>query len=152
MMTGLEQGLLNPSITFMNGFRSSKSGLEFAFGPSIRLATVSDGYYYTDNGYGEAADGLWYQTNEWNSEDHIVADTTSGAAVTYIENPNRVFKRSDSRGSTIVTTNWVWAIGKTFHSGYLNIPVNVYFSHGKYSWFVGASMGFNLSNDPKKKK
>lgn len=146
LMTGLEQGLFNPSITFMNGFRSSKTGLEFAFGPSIRLATVKDGYYFNE---GEGFDNKWHSENDWYNETNLVVDTILGYSE-YIENPNRVFERADSRGSTIVTTNWVWAIGKTFHSGYLNIPVNVYFSHGKYSWFAGASVGFNLSQATRK--
>ena len=25
-----------------------------------------------------------------------------------------------------IKTGWVWALGKTFHSGYLNIPINLF--------------------------
>ena len=42
-------------------------------------------------------------------------------------------------------TGWVWAIGKTFHSGYLNIPVNLFYSSGREGGYVGLSMGFNIT-------
>ena len=40
---------------------------------------------------------------------------------------------------------WVWAIGKTFHSGYLNIPVNAFLSQSKDGYYIGLSMGFNIA-------
>ena len=42
--------------------------------------------------------------------------------------------------------NFVYAFGKTFKSGNLNIPVNIYISpNKKEGWYLGASMGFNLA-------
>ena len=45
MVTGLEQGLILPSLTILHGLRDNKSGIEFAFGPTFGLTTVADGYY-----------------------------------------------------------------------------------------------------------
>jgi len=39
----------------------------------------------------------------------------------------------------------VIAIGKTFTSGYLNIPVNAYFSPRKEGNVFGLTFGFNVS-------
>ena len=34
---------------------------------------------------------------------------------------------------------------KTFHSGYLNIPVNAFLSYNKNGYFLGLSKGFNIT-------
>jgi len=58
------------------------------------------------------------------------------------------FKSAEETGITILKfhTGWVWAIGKTFQSGNLNIPINLYVSPDKQNgWYYGFSMGFNLA-------
>lgn len=116
-LTGVEQNMFIPSITFLNGFRSSKNGLEFGFGPSLNVKKLASGF-------------------EDSNGDFIIGDP--GLSGYKLE------KRVDSRGDAKLNASWVWAVGKTFRSGYLNMPVNAFFSHGKYGWYTGLSMGFNI--------
>ena len=132
LFTGIEQNMFNPSFTFINGFRSSKNGWEIGFGPTFRGKRTSNGYYINDSGKLED----WRLPYEWNGQD------TSGV---YISNPNQIVERMDKRGGIKLSAGWVWAIGKTFHSGYLNIPVNAYFSHSKEGFYTGISVGFNIA-------
>ena len=138
LMTGLEQGLFNPSFAFMNGFRNSKTGIEFAFGPSIKFKKETMGYRDDKN--------VWHQTYEWDASE-VVTDSTGFTYTDYNANPNPydIVKGLDKRGDIKLAATWVWAVGKTFHSGYLNIPVNAYFSYGKDGWFTGLSVGFNIA-------
>jgi len=142
LMTGLEQGLFNPSFAFMNGFRNAKTGIEVAFGPSIKMKREATGYFANEEG----GDGLWKLEREWDSS----AEITDTNGITYIDynanpNTNEIVTRLDKRGDVKLAATWVWAVGKTFHSGYLNIPVNAYFSYGKEGWFTGLSVGFNIA-------
>ena len=55
------------------------------------------------------------------------------------------FVRLDSRGDYRLGSGFVLAVGKTFRSGKLNIPVNAFFIPGKrYSHRFGISFGFNM--------
>ena len=60
-------------------------------------------------------------------------------------NPFNIERRMDSRGPVAFSPAFVFAIGKTFKSGYLNIPVNLFLSSSKSGQFVGLSMGFNIA-------
>lgn len=124
IVSGLEQGLFIPSIVFMNGFRFGKGNWEIAFGPSVGIRKMANGYYDDNNN--------WHLTRDWNMEN---PDT---------ENPYETISRMDSRGSAQIGSRWIWAVGRTFQSGYLNIPVNIYFSAQKQGWYVGTSVGFNV--------
>ncbi len=130
MLSGLEQQLFNPSIVFMNGFRVGKSGWEIAFGPSVSLRQTVKGFF-DEHDMLEGGKNVWYRENEW--------DETKG------ENPYEIKENLDNRGSIVIGTGWVWAVGRTFKSGYLNIPVNAYISPDKKGWYVGLSVGFNVS-------
>lgn len=132
LFTGIEQNLFNPSISLINGFRSSKSGFEFGFGPTIRLKKTAEGYYDDQKN--------WNLKNEW------VTERDSFGVVTN-PNPYEITERMDSRGTIELASSWVWAIGKTFHSGYLNIPLNAYLSHSKDGWYTGVSVGFNVARN-----
>ncbi len=129
IVSGLEQGMFIPSIVFMNGFRFGKGNWEIAFGPSVGLRKMADGYY--------DAEQNWHLSNDWYNENPD------------IENPYETISRMDSRGSAKFGSRWIWAVGRTFQSGYLNIPVNVYFSAQKQGWYVGASVGFNVGKKRK---
>ena len=126
LFTGIEQNMFNPSFTFINGFRSSKNGWEFGFGPTFRGKRVQRGYYINDSE--NAAD--WRAVNEWNGP---------------TPNPHNIVERLDKRGNLKLSAGWVWALGKTFHSGYLNIPANLFFSHNNDGWYTGVSVGFNIA-------
>lgn len=119
MLTGLDQGMVIPSLTCMNGLRSNKNGWEFAFGPTIAFAKKAAGFYD--------------KANVWRLE----TDTTEQYTVRNIE------YRMDSRGDITLQTSFVFAFGKTFKSGKLNIPVNGYIIPNKDGVRFGFSFGFN---------
>lgn len=122
LVSGLDQGLFIPSFTLMNGLRNNRSGWEFAFGPTIVVSKKADGYY---------SEGIWHLESDW-------TDT--------IPNPNYIVTRTDSRGNYRLTSGFVFAFGKTFKSGNLNIPVNIYCIPSKEGIRFGASFGYNSKN------
>lgn len=125
-ITGLDQGLFIPSITLLNGLRSSRSGLEFHFGPVLSIAPKADGYY--------DGSGTWHLKSEWR-EEHGQEP-----------NPYTIEKRLDSRGDFQAATGFLFGAGKTFKSGRMNIPVNLFFIPGKdQSHRFGLSLGFNAN-------
>jgi hypothetical protein len=117
-VSGLESGYLMPSLTFMNGFRFNKSGLEFGLGPVVRVVKTAKGYY----------DG----EGDWN-----LANTPTGGY--------DLVSAIDNRGTFGLSAGLIIALGKTFRSGYLNIPVNVYISPRKEGTVVGMTFGFNIA-------
>lgn len=137
-LTGVEQNMFNPSLAILNGFRSSKNGWEIGFGPTFRLSRMADGYYVDD----VKENDNWRIDSEWRVPAN--ADTLSPWGG-YLDNPFESYTRMDSRGDIKLQAGWVWALGKTFHSGYLNIPVNAFLSYNKNGYFLGLSMGFNIT-------
>jgi len=122
LITGLDQGLFIPSFTLMNGLRNNRSGWEFAFGPTIVVNRLAKGYY---------DEGVWHLASQWTDS---------------VPNPNSIVTRSDSRGDYKLTSGFVFAFGKTFKSGNLNIPVNMYVIPSKEGIRFGASFGYNSKN------
>jgi len=120
MITGFNQNIFIPSLTIMNGLRNNKWGLEIAFGPTFGIVKKAEGYY-DDN-------------NEW----HLASDWKEP-----ITNPFVSETRLDSRGEATFQAGFVVAVGKTFKSGKLNIPVNAYIIPNKDGVKVGVSFGFN---------
>ena len=120
MMTGLDQGLFIPSITVMNGLRNNKNGWEFAFGPTFSVVTKSQGYYTAD-------------THKW---------TLLNDSIQTPENAD-VITRLDSRGDAAIQAGFIFAFGKTFKSGKLNIPVNAFLIPNNKGLRFGVSFGFN---------
>ncbi|MEZ5174444.1 MAG: hypothetical protein R2850_13305 [Bacteroidia bacterium] len=100
--------------------RNNKSGREFAFGPSFSIVTKSKGYYTSD-------------THVWTVlKDSVPAP--EGADV---------ISRLDSRGDPVIQAGFVFAFGKTFKSGRLNIPVNAFIIPTNKGLRAGVSFGFN---------
>lgn len=120
-VSGFNQNVFIPSITIMNGFRNNKHGWEIAFGPTFGLVTKANGYYDTNNS--------WHLEGDWTDTVNV--------------NPYRIEKRLDSRGKYELQAGFIVAAGKTFKSGKLNIPVNVYVIPSKEGVRMGASFGFN---------
>lgn len=135
MIGGLESGKFIPSLTFLNGFRMGKRGWEFAFGPSFRLVKKAEGFW--GDGKNGTTDRQWYLSKEWNAFDPST------------QNPYLTVKRLDSRGVIALSTSLFFGVGRTFKSGYLNIPVNLYVLPRKEGTIVGMSFGFNLYSKPK---
>lgn len=136
LIGGLESGKFIPSVTIFNGFRFGKGGWEFGFGPSFRIVQKATGFY--GDGLNNTEAGKWYLTNDWYKLN------PAGT-----ENPYAITKRLDSRGAGMLSTSLVMSIGRTFKSGYLNIPVNAWVSPRKEGTVVGFSFGFNIYKKPK---
>jgi len=121
MATGLDQGILIPSFTILNGLRNNKNGFEFAFGPTVNLIRQAKGFYDESGNWTLASD----------IDDELMEGTT------YFE------ERLDSRGIFDISTGFVFAVGKSFRSGRLNIPVNMYVVPNKDGARIGLSFGYN---------
>ena len=116
-LTGLDQQMAIPSFTLLNGFRSSKYGWEVGFGPVFRFKKILKGY----NG-----------ENGWVSEGE---DPMYSGVFT---------DKLDSRGNFVLQPGWIWAVGKTFKAGNMNIPVNLYAIPDNDGWLYGFSFGYAL--------
>lgn len=120
MVTGVDQQLVIPSFTLLNGFRNNQYGWEVAIGPSVSFGTFSEK---------AKIDGKYY------SEDELKA-----AGITDYE----LKKTLDSHGDIQLTSALVIAFGKTFKSGKMNIPVNLWGTIPTQQGFrVGISVGYN---------
>ena len=119
-LNGIETNYTNFSLVLLNGLRWQ--GWEVGFGPAFRLAKMADGYYD--------------ESGNWN----LARDMPEGA--TY-----DVFKNIDSRGNTELNAGLIFAAGKTFTIGYLNLPVNVYWSPSSRleANTLGIILGFNIA-------
>ena len=132
LVGGLESGRAIPSYTPLLGFRFGHNAWEFAFGPTFRLVQEADGFYDVN--------GLIGPANEW----HLEKDWVKNQPNTPFPNNYDVVTRLDSRGPLTVSTGLVIAAGRTFHSGYLNIPVNLYIAPRKDGASAGLTFGFNI--------
>jgi len=162
-VSGLEQGQFIPTVTLLNGFRFGKAGWEFAFGPGFGLKKTSKGFFDRDNLYGKGANS-YFSENDW----RIYADENFKftADSTYYDN-NGTYQRPtakavaqargsqnitsydnndhlDSRGNFSINTTFLFAFGRTFQAGALNIPVNIFYSSSKGGGLTGVSVGFNV--------
>jgi hypothetical protein len=145
LVGGLESGKFIPSVTVLNGFRMGKGGWEFGFGPSFRVVTKARGFFDERGIIGKP--GEWHLEPDWS----YAANDSSSVTSEYdpYNNPYSIVSRLDSRGSARLSTSMVFSFGKTFRSGYLNMPVNLYVSPRKEGTVVGFSFGFNIYRKPK---
>jgi hypothetical protein len=134
--SGLESGRFIPAFTFLNGFRMNKQGWEIAFGPTFRVVRKADGYYTVDDNGNFDAVKDWHLKDDW--------DESQGP------NPYPIISNLDDRGDPSVSAGLVIGVGKTFTSGSLNIPVNVYCIPRKEGTVYGMSVGFNVFKSQKK--
>ena len=119
MISGMDQGLLIPSLTIMNGLRW-KNGVEFAFGPTVSLTKMAEGYY--------DGSGNWKLNSSY-------LDT--------IPNQFPTETRLDSRGDPALKTGFIFALGYTYSTKTLNIPVNAYVVPSIKGVRFGVSFGYN---------
>ena len=125
-VNSIETNHSSVSITVLNGLRYR--GWEVGFGPVMRFAKFAEGYYDEN--------GTWMKLdNEHNGSGYDV------------------FNNLDSRGSTKLNAGLIIAAGKTFSIGYLNLPINFYWSPPTRlnSQVFGIMLGFNVAKKPKKK-
>lgn len=127
VIVGLDQSLFIPSLNILNGLRNSKTGLEFGFGPQLTVVKKATGYYVEDGRF-------------------IIADAIATPAGYTSET------RLHSKGDYKFTTNFIFAIGKSFKSGSLNLPVNIFYKPAKNAHQFGVSVGYNVSGLKKRKR
>lgn len=125
MITILDQNNFVPSLVILNGLRNNVKGWEVGCGLTFFINKMANGYYDEGN---------------WHLEG-------TGPYPFGSENPNPIEERVDSRGSYKFATNFVLAAGKTFKSGKLNIPVNLYAVPTKQGVKLGVSFGFNAKKN-----
>ena len=121
LIAGLEYGRVIPSANVLMGMRNSRTGWEFAVGPNFTTTVTAEGYMQ--------------------GEDFIIRSTQG-----YDPAGKDVITRLDSRGDLAVSTGLVLGFGKTFKSGKMNFPVNLFVvTPGRGdSWRIGTSVGFNI--------
>ncbi len=159
-VSGLEQGQFIPTISLMNGFRFGKAGWEFAFGPGFGIKKVSNGFFDNNGDFGKS--GSYVSENDWSTISQRYNDPIAhpeffenGNFVapdpsTFNEENNFSTEHGDTRGKTKLSTSFLFAVGRTFRAGALNIPVNVFYSSKKGGGLVGLSVGFNVQKSKKK--
>lgn len=151
-VSGLEQGAFIPSLTIMNGFRFGKGGWEFAFGPGFSVKKTSFGFFDTDGTFGNS--GAYFSSQDWNeyTNQHYANDPAYSTDGFYVQPKPSDFngkynldkRNMDKRGSTQINTMFVFAVGRTFQAGALNIPVNLFYSAQKNGGMTGINIGFNV--------
>jgi hypothetical protein len=128
MITGIELEMFSPSITILNGFRNNKSGWEIAVGPSIGLGEYDDR---------AKINGRWYTK----------AEITGNPELSKLKKDldYHLEKVLDSNsGNVDFSAALVFAIGKSFKSGKMNIPINFWFTIPTDDGFrIGISAGYN---------
>ncbi len=156
-ISGLEQSKFMPTVAFMNGFRFGKSGWEIAFGPSFGLIKMSSGFFDTDNTYGDGANAYWSdqrfnqdQQSDYNSLNPFNSSTQYTeyyqyqAAYSTVKSKYPSTDNYDNNGKVKISTKFVIGFGRTFRTGALNIPVNIFYSSVKKGSMIGVSVGFNV--------
>ena len=158
-VSGLEQGQFIPSFIFMNGFRFGKGNWELAFGPGFGLKQVSNGFFDTENKFG--TDSRYFSSADWdvyayetygsdpqyNTNGYFLAPTP--AEVSGVSKYDFSESHFDKRGVTKLNTSFVFAVGRTFKAGALNIPVNIFYSSQKGGGYAGFNVGFNVLKSKK---
>jgi TolB-like protein len=127
MISGIEQELFIPSFTFLNGFRNNVSGWEIAIGPSFGFGKTGDRV---------KIDGNYYSAQQVNSDQNLKSR---------VESDNLKYRTViDRDGETSISTALVIAFGKSFKSGKLNIPLNIWTTIPTKDGFrIGISLGYN---------
>lgn len=122
IITGLDQGQILPSLSLLHGIRSNRNGFEFAFGPVMYINKEAQGFY---------ENGEWRLLTDWQKANPDLPD------------PANVERRFDSRGLPKASSSFVFAFGKSFKSGKMNIPINVFYIPNRDGQRYGLSVGFN---------
>lgn len=159
-VSGLEQGKFIPTMSFLNGFRFGKAGWEIAFGPGLALKQTSKGFFDTEGKFGNV--GNYMSEKDWNDYAfRTYANDPNYAPNGYFETPepsqfvgayNFDKRFGDTRGKLQLTTSFLFAVGRTFRAGSLNIPVNVFYSAKSGGGIAGINVGFNVIKSKKSVK
>ena len=143
-VNGLEQGKFIPTLSILNGFRFGDSAWEFAFGPGFTLTKTSMGRFLDDGSYQTRQEYQNYWSNQWNANSGISYNE-------HMDNPdyedilNTMEETLDDRAAVKGAFMFVMAFGRTFRSGALNIPVNIFYSSRGGGGIAGINIGFNVT-------
>ncbi|MCF8238593.1 MAG: hypothetical protein K9I85_10585 [Saprospiraceae bacterium] len=117
LITGFDQGKFFPSVSLLNGLRESRHGWEMALGPLFSLTKEATGYI--------------------NELDEFVVNKP-------VPEGFKKTTRVDSRGDYTIKSAFILSVGKSFRSGNLNLPINVFYIPGKEgNHRFGISVGYN---------
>lgn len=123
LISGMEQGRLAFSFSILNGIRSNRRGWEFAFGPSVGFTQIAH--------VAQDPEGNWLTKKMWEEQFPNIQ-------------PENGFRRQlDNRGDVELDPYFILAAGKTFKSGSMNIPVNMFVIPKKDDLRFGISVGYN---------
>ena len=123
LVSGMEQGRLAFSFSLLNGIRGNRHGWEFAFGPSVGFTQIAK--------VAQDPEGNWLTQKLWEEK---YPNTQPAGGYT---------RQLDSRGKVELDPYFILAAGKTFRSGTMNIPVNVFLIPKRSDFRFGISMGYN---------
>ena len=142
-VNGLEQGKFIPTLSILNGFRFGDSAWEFAFGPGFTLTKTSmgrfvDGDYQTQREYQDYWEGEFNPNSGESFNSHMNNPN-------YLDIMNTMEETLDDRADVKGAFMFVMAFGRTFRSGALNIPVNIFYSSRGGGGIAGINIGFNVT-------
>jgi len=136
MITGIEQSQFMPSVTVINGLRNNKNGWEIGVGVTVGLTQMADTYQ-------SPHDGKYYLMSNDQSNPRSYLNSYEYIGNTSKPAPVNTTRRFDSGGDNQLMTAVVIAVGKSFRTGTLNVPVNFWIMPQKDAFRVGLSVGFN---------
>jgi len=142
-VNGLEQGKFIPTLSILNGFRFGDSAWEFAFGPGFTLTRTSMGRFLDDGSYQTQAEYREYWEGEWNPNSGSFSSHMNNQD--YLDIMNTMEETLDDRADPKGAFMFVMAFGRTFRSGALNIPVNIFYSSRGGGGIAGINIGFNVT-------
>ncbi len=140
-VSGLEQGVFFPTLSVLNGFRFGSAGWEIAFGPGFTLSRTTEGFFDSGNEYGKGNDA-YISADDWNYD---FVQYQGYAPNDYQNFGYEMGTHMDTRGNVKLSTMFLVAVGRTFRSGALNIPVNIFYSSRKGGGIAGINVGFNVT-------
>ena len=142
-VNGLEQGKFIPTLSILNGFRFGDSAWEFAFGPGFTLTKTSMGRFLDDGSYQTQREYQDYWEGEWNPNSGSFSSHMNNQD--YLDIMNTMEETLDDRADVKGAFMFVMAFGRTFRSGALNIPVNIFYSSRGGGGIAGINIGFNVT-------
>jgi len=142
-VNGLEQGKFIPTLSILNGFRFGDSAWEFAFGPGFTLTKTSMGRFLDDGSYQTQGEYRDYWEGEWNPNSGSFSSHMNNQD--YLDIMNTMEETLDDRADVKGAFMFVMAFGRTFRSGALNIPVNIFYSSRGGGGIAGVNIGFNVT-------
>ncbi len=137
---GLEQGKFMPSVALMNGFRFAKQGWEIAAGPSFGPYRYYNGFFDANGTFGEP--GKFWSDRDFNYSGHSDSELKEAGY--------EMKKIAHKDGYWGINTRWVVAAGRTFQSGALKVPVNVFYTSMRGGGMLGLNVGFNITRSSKR--